>query len=225
MFLFNSRERGRPSFCRRWINAVLLIAYTTTAAGVPLPSGPRPQSSQERYPCSTSVCGCDSAERCWRSCCCHTLAERMAWAREHGVQPPAFAIAEARLAGLDVSRLAHTETGPGSSPRRCCVSKSQDVSHSCCQRSVAKESAQATRACCADSADKGTDTSSTAVLVWQALKCRGQSPNWIVAVPPPIHTLSDVALGCPTVEWLGPNLSERANSTADAPADPPPEAA
>ena len=143
------------NFLRRSIGVALLIAYTATAAGIPLPSGLRPQNSTEVYPCSAGVCGCTSADHCWRSCCCHTLAERLAWARKNSVQPPAFAIAQARSAGLDVSWWSgHTHRGTAASSKKCCVAKAQHISDSCCQKSLAKSSAKPARACCAKAADK-----------------------------------------------------------------------
>jgi hypothetical protein len=34
-------------------------------------------------------CGCRSAEDCWKSCCCTTKAERIAFVVEHGLEMPA----------------------------------------------------------------------------------------------------------------------------------------
>ena len=83
MFLLHRRDRGSLNFRRRWTSAALLVAYAATAAGVPFPAGMRKHHSAELYPCSMSACGCTSADRCWRSCCCHTLAERLAHNRQY----------------------------------------------------------------------------------------------------------------------------------------------
>src|SRR6478736_6603662 len=127
------------SLRRRSARAALLVAYAITAAGVPVPAGNFAQKSGEFFPCSDCACGCASAEQCWRSCCCHSLAERMAWARVHGVRPPEFAIAEARRTRIDIAWLVEpTGAGPKSS---------------CCARQLAAESAtccHAKRACCSD---------------------------------------------------------------------------
>ena len=80
-----------------------LAVYLTVASGWPLrvPAvGEKDLSSP--FPCMNCPCGCQNAEQCWRSCCCHTLAERIAWARENHVQPPAYVLAEARAQGIDV---------------------------------------------------------------------------------------------------------------------------
>src|SRR6185503_5404577 len=89
-------------FGRRSVGAALLTAYVLTASGVPLPTPSMPHTD-EHYPCAGGACGCTSAEHCWRSCCCHTLAERFAWAREHNVRPPEYAIAAAKVAGVDLA--------------------------------------------------------------------------------------------------------------------------
>lgn len=39
----------------------------------------------EPYPCQHCPCGCLTAEQCWSSCCCHTVEERLAFARKHGL--------------------------------------------------------------------------------------------------------------------------------------------
>jgi len=39
-------------------------------------------------------CGCATAEQCFASCCCHTPAQRLAWARAHRVAPAVVAALE-----------------------------------------------------------------------------------------------------------------------------------
>lgn len=45
--------------------------------------------SGERYPCEDCGCGCASATECWTHCCCHSEHQRLVWAIENGVAPPA----------------------------------------------------------------------------------------------------------------------------------------
>lgn len=42
----------------------------------------------ERHPCEACLCGCGSADECWRRCCCHSEHERLVWAIREGVAPP-----------------------------------------------------------------------------------------------------------------------------------------
>src|SRR5262245_30068896 len=116
-----------PRLVRRAISSALVVIYFVVAAGVPLPGGSQPHDLSEDYPCAHCACGCGSAEQCWRSCCCHTLAERMAWAREHNVRPPEYAIAEARSAGVD---LAWLESGKRPA---CCEQNVTSQLPPCCQ--------------------------------------------------------------------------------------------
>src|SRR5436190_14983308 len=110
---FVSHRGIRRSLHRRLISAALAAMYIVTAAGIPLPAGNLARKSGELFPCSDDGCGCASAEQCWRSCCCHSLAERFEWAREHKVRPPEFAIDEARRTGVDLAWLQDI-TAPGS---------------------------------------------------------------------------------------------------------------
>lgn len=60
---------------------------------VPIPLPPENHRSlpgKERFPCENGTCGCRSADQCWRSCCCKSNVEKLAWARENGVEPPSF---------------------------------------------------------------------------------------------------------------------------------------
>src|SRR5215212_7047907 len=107
---------------RRLISAMLEGMYLVTAAGIPLPAGDLAGKSGEFFPCSGCVCGCASAEQCWRSCCCHSLAERMVWAREHKVRPPDYAIAAARRARIDLAWLVEAPGAESKAlPASCCA--------------------------------------------------------------------------------------------------------
>jgi hypothetical protein len=206
-----SRRAVFRSFRLRLARLTLLGVYILTAAGIPLPAGNLVHKSGELFPCAECACGCATAEQCWRSCCCHSLAERMAWAREHGVRPPDFAIAEARRARIDVAWLIQP-AGNASCCARALVAQAQ----SCCH---------AKHSCCADHHDEQpVKSQSSHVIGWKALNCKGHSADWIAAVP----TLIPTGCGQPDqlvlVEWLGPALSECANRVLDLPAIPPPEA-
>lgn len=66
------------------------LAYLLTALEIPLPVFVHKNSGQP-FPCQDHLCGCETAEQCWSSCCCFTPEERWAWARAHNVEPPAYA--------------------------------------------------------------------------------------------------------------------------------------
>ena len=41
------------------------------------------------HPCMHRACGCVTASQCWKSCCCTTKSERIAWARKNLGHVPA----------------------------------------------------------------------------------------------------------------------------------------
>src|SRR5438552_3782945 len=75
---------------RRMGAAVALVCYLATALGFPLPK-PAPKDHSQPFPCQDHPCGCQTAEQCWRQCCCFNPEERLAWAAAHHVEPPAYA--------------------------------------------------------------------------------------------------------------------------------------
>lgn len=103
---------------RRLTACVSLLVYAWIALGVPVPLVSTAKRAVERFPCESSRCGCSTAEQCWRSCCCHPLDQRLAWAKRHGVQPPKFVLDESRRAGT--SKLTPAEGAPS-----CCKSSGE----------------------------------------------------------------------------------------------------
>ncbi len=83
---------------RRWASpaaVVVLAAFVLGSMGwVPSPEALTRLfgvvASSERYPCQGCGCGCASERECWTQCCCHTLSERVAWARRSGVPVPSY---------------------------------------------------------------------------------------------------------------------------------------
>jgi hypothetical protein len=205
------RFRGaRRRLGRRCASGLLLAMYVVTAAGVPLPTGNHATKSGELFPCMDCPCGCNSAEQCWRSCCCHTLAERMAWAHERGVRPPEYAIDEARQQLIDLCWLDDLAHPPAT--KTCFAAKAND-GKSCC--------------CCHhnDHATKVGVKTASHIVVWRALACGGQSMNWLSAVPTLIAVRHELFNRRPLVVWLEPHTSVCAEGIADEPVVPPPERA
>jgi len=213
---FVSLRGIRRSLHRRLISAALAAMYIVTAAGIPLPAGDLARKSGELFPCSDCACGCASAEQCWRSCCCHSLAERMAWARVHGVRPPEFANAEARAARIDLAWLVEPK-GAGSKAlsASCCARQLKTDAPACCH---------AKTACCSHNHEQQpSDSKSNRVVGWKALNCQGHSANWLAAVPTLVSVSGMQSNDLALVEWLGPALSEYADRASDLPAIPPPK--
>lgn len=86
---------------RRAMAALLLAAFCVASIGV-LPShaalavviarlSGSVSGASEAFPCQDGACGCATASECWTSCCCNSAHERLVWALERGVLPPAIA--------------------------------------------------------------------------------------------------------------------------------------
>jgi hypothetical protein len=209
--------RNRRDVSRRALSSALIGAYAIVAVGIPLPTN-RPVKSGELFPCSGCPCGCDSAEHCWRSCCCHTLAERLAWAEDHGVKPPDFVLALAQKAGLD----------SGGRPLRAKVLNVALATPTCCrEQQPCCAASDKLPACCAarDRAHDCKPVASSFVVGWRALGCRGQSIHWLAAVPTLISVELNLSDQLPRVTWLGPHSSDVAAGVSDVPTPPPPERA
>lgn len=154
----------------------MIAALTACTLGIPLPLQVQ-KTVTEPFPCMNCPCGCKTAEKCWRDCCCHTHAEKLAWARDNGVTPPAYV-----LAAVEV---------PTAAKQPSCCSK-KNTTKTCCSSSTKSN-------CCGNNARQGRSTSST-LLVFQALRCQGLTSS-LTALPPTIlpqqvaHTLSAPPVG------------------------------
>ncbi|MGC3970299.1 MAG: hypothetical protein QM775_24100 [Pirellulales bacterium] len=152
------------SLLRRALVWVALVNYTALTLGLPIPAAAMAPGglSGEAYPCRDHRCGCVSAEQCWKSCCCFSHDEKMAWAERHGVTPPAYVIALA-------------EVRP--------VSNRSPVRKSCCSAAPAKPRV---RSCCSSGHDSKTcevadsmnATSQQAASDEQVAVDRGR-PGWV----------------------------------------------
>ncbi len=214
--LWLSRNRIGRGGAHRLLASLALLAYCATTFGLPLPADPRKGTSQP-FPCQDHPCGCQSAEQCWRGCCCFSATERWAWAREHHVEPPAYAEPpEAEGWRTQPVREEEDATSAGSAQE-----------HDGCQPPAPIESAASKgHSCCnpkpATSASAG---SSRWGLTIAALHCNPLKALWIAngavfPLPPRPEWHPGLAPG----EWL--LFTEFiAASLSSAPLDPPPRAA
>ena len=156
---------------RRFVILATIAALTACTLGIPLPRQVENRVS-EPYPCMNCPCGCKTAEVCWRNCCCHTPAEKLAWARENGVTPPAYVLAATQ--GTPVEK------------KPCCCSKKATVV-SCC-------SSQAKPKCCGSDStgcksqpqcSQVRHASTSTMLIIQALRCQGLTSS-LTALPPTV---------------------------------------
>src|SRR5262245_41643169 len=94
---------------RALVVGLALIAYLIGAVGVPMPVRAQ-KASATPFPCQNHICGCTTAEQCWRHCCCFSPEEKLAWARTHQVEPPAHE-QETAAVGWNQPRLRDQQEG------------------------------------------------------------------------------------------------------------------
>src|SRR2546426_11110740 len=74
----------------KMVVGLTLGSFFLSGIGMSLPAT-RLKVNSIAFPCQDHACGCGSAEQCWQHCCCFTVQERWAWARDHAIEPPAYA--------------------------------------------------------------------------------------------------------------------------------------
>lgn len=189
------RHAARP-LCT-WSAALL---YLILVSGLPLPmstlvgSAATQKDRSQPFPCMDSQCGCRTADQCWQSCCCHTPAERVAWARTHGVTLP-----ECVLAQVD----------------------GQSKQQSACDEHGDCASCGAGASCC-DTEEPASDLehlkSGSSVVLIQALECQGIGTNWLAAAIAIPVVEFDLSVTIPAIEWTS---TQPPHDYAAIPASPP----
>jgi hypothetical protein len=211
-----------------WLSVALYLAVAI-GFSFPLPQPTLATVQKDRsqpFPCMDSPCGCRSAEQCWRHCCCHSLAERLAWARQNQVQPPDDVLAEANAEGIDWQSPAEHDccagdeaaseggTAPGVKAICCaCTHPHMDSGDGdACQQPRPVEPGHRSVA------------ASRGVVLLKMLECQGIGGNWLAAIlslPPPAALRWEMS-------WnrLGSvaSAARLVSSLAADPATPPPRA-
>lgn len=130
------------------ILVVLCIAIGLGNTYVPLPIAIEKDLSVP-FPCQSKGCGCANAKQCWSSCCCHSNAEKLAWAKKNNVDPPAWFLEKVKYTN---------STKTASQPKCCCCQKKSK----CCQTS--------SKSCCEDVKSKCEPQSHPTHTVMMTLK-------------------------------------------------------
>ncbi len=188
-----------PPPVRRIIAWLAIVGYSLVASGLPLPLGnmgadttdspaAKRLAGKDRsnpFPCMDKPCGCATAEQCFSSCCCHTLAERLAWAKLHNVHSAVLAALEHRVArdaltdGLVIAL-------PAAKKPSCCSSQSP-ARASCCSSQPAASSLPPSGPETPGSQEPEASRSQT-VTLRAMLACSGIAAQWFsmaVSLPPP----------------------------------------
>jgi len=89
-----SRRREKLSNAVKQI-IVLMLLGGSCALIVPMPQMVPASSGKdlsEPFPCQNRPCGCNSADQCWKQCCCFNNREKVAWANKNAVSLPGFVV-------------------------------------------------------------------------------------------------------------------------------------
>ncbi len=202
------------------------------------------------FPCMFSRCGCQSAEQCWRGCCCQSLSERLAWARKNNVEPPAFVLERT----ADDKPVAANEPAKAGDDQRCCEieigdpqdrdANNRNSKKSCCSKVIEKcppsRTAKSDAAKCAASksapgqcckqagpvskavASKAVNSQAVAPAM-DIFRCHGAGGNWIGLGPTLVPLIVDRPLVQPLIAWMSVE-SNRSNSPHASPLLRPPAA-
>jgi hypothetical protein len=206
------RNRIRRQLVHRLLAGLALLAYCAATFGFPLPSR-NPKDTSQPFPCQDHLCGCQSAEQCWRGCCCLSAAERWAWAREHHVEPPSYA-EPPEADGWRTQPLREEEDGTAASAQK----------HDCCQNKAPVEQPRCEGGACCH--DKPAANDSTAGLHWTlgiaVQHCNPVKALWIASGA--VLLLPARPVWNP---WLAPGewlsfADHIATNLSSAPLDPPP---
>ncbi len=232
---------------RFWRKVVRRLFSLSVLLGVcallfPLPVAPLPPNSPEKdssepFPCQNRPCGCQSAEQCWKKCCCFNDAQKVAWAKANKVKVPACVLAALKKASrTDVEVSSRSGAGKKSASTMrssgCshCEQKPVVVAKSSCCDKLRGQSVTKLNACqfSSDSAEKSPESrrkpaSSKWVMAVYAAECQGQGPP---AFCFPISIIPDrPLLVTPSVEVVETfrHESERLLQVSLRPPLPPPK--
>jgi hypothetical protein len=173
--LWPSRRNTWLRVVHRLCASVVLVAYVATAVGLPMPVLQAKDRSQP-FICQNHVCGCHNAQDCWQHCCCYSAQEKLAWAQEQQVEPPAYA-ETVKPRGWHNLRLHDQEAGaPCSAPAMCAAAERPSV----CRKACCSAHQPAVQSNPDDSRIKRQKGESSGLaLTLTVLKCRCPSTIWV----------------------------------------------
>lgn len=188
---------------RRAVTWLVLAAYVVLAAGLPLPAGMafdpgRPvgaagaAAAKDRsrpFPCMNSPCGCATAEQCFSRCCCHSVAERLAWAHRNGVDAEmlaALARGSETPPRAAAPRLAAGCCSVAGTPEKPVARAVRSDDASCCRRTAVDDAGPVREASCTRSHEAHVTTHGDGRgLRVAASPSEGALPGVVTAEAPP----------------------------------------
>ncbi len=235
LLTFSRRKSERSIVARKALTFLVLALFCAASVPIPIATVSLDKDSTEAFPCQDSPCACKSARECWTSCCCRSPKERMAWAVEHGVQPPDYAVLSDDINSSDPLALV-SESQSASVVLKSCCSKRVDANvcsneaaathnkKSCCAKSVALKPTEPLSTA-HDGSSRLTGKRSTSRKIVTTLsmrKCQGSSSDftllpWTILVP-----IKSFCIEAAKVEALYCAGAPRPFDVGVEPATPPP---
>jgi hypothetical protein len=173
-------------------------------------------SPDVRFPCENCPCGCFNAEFCWDQCCCNSDQEKLAWAIENSVTPPAFLVERVQRNSQFRPRRTSEVPVESAPAGACCAGKAGDKCEAAERDTPTRIAAQDTAA-----GRPTTKSSLSVVLAWKAAECRGFDWVWTLLSQVYVLPLETFELSCPRLFWHRIE-HDRATSLRVAPEPPVP---
>ena len=242
---FRSRTFWR-AVARRLIGLSVLLSLCAVLLPLPLAPLLHPGTGKDLskpFPCQKRACGCQSADQCWKKCCCFTNSQKVAWARANKITLPDFVLVaakteESRDTKLCKLKLCETKTSElitnhpdaksghcelqATSSVPCCTRKAQNaLMRRCCEDKLCKHAR-----CTSSEAASNSDQRRSAkwILTMIAAECQGQGmfllnlplvvvAEWSTIPAPPQRERADIRRP----------ESERLSTGSLTPPTPPPK--
>lgn len=190
-----------------------VISMLAAMVGVPLPIVRLKKDKSAPFPCMDRPCGCANAESCWRKCCCHTNAEKVAWAKKNNVTPPDYVIAAVRSEAI-------VET-----PKCCCCTKKPadkaDNKLSKADAGQSKVAAQQGKKAPAEQ----FDVKISLIKLEDLNRCQGKAKvSWLLSCIIACDLEAQITLPVPLASWAEAEIAHSVDSPPVLVDSPPPRA-
>ncbi len=217
---------------RRLLCLAVLAGMLCTYLPLPAVPGSGGKKDLSRpFPCQHRVCGCRSADQCWKSCCCFTNAQKVAWAEAHRVEPPPFVVV---AAGQEAAERVTQNRTPKRREKRAhcetstCATATDSSDCANCERTASEHIPPAMNTACQKPAHKPATrrpTGSGVVLISAALSCQGVHWHWSAITWSHTPTVVVVAQLDPSAGPIVPHSDPLLGLSARRPPVPPPRCA
>lgn len=191
-----------------WTAAISCAVLLVSSVGLPIPTIATKDGSKP-FPCLKRACGCQTADDCWKKCCCFTDEEKLAWAHENGVTPPDEVVARVAARRNQPNEVAESSGSCCHAKKSCCHVEDDEAQSNCCHQKKA---------------DQSNDTTEVKfVVAMEAAKCSGVHLSWIcvkVGMMPPIPVVAPTS-ATGLVTWFE-ILDMDSDSLPPEPVAPPP---